>query len=292
LRTGKRSFLKASCAQLPEGVLLELGCRERRNGSAPPLPRLDLADREGGRLEIQAHGLGLGVVRDLDGRAIHLGQVGGKDRGIARLQVRHHRPVLLRLEGADRPLPLADQPQGHRLHPSRRKAAPNLLPQDRADLVAHEPIQDPPGLLGFDLLAVEATRVLERRLDGPLGDLVEDDPAHLPSLACAERLCDVPADGLALTIRVGGQVDGRGLLGGCLQLVQDLLACREGLVLGPEAPFDVHAQGLLGQIPDVSHGGLHAEVAPKVAVDGLRLRWRLDDDEALGQTGSLLPRRH
>ena len=50
-------------------------------------------------------------------------------------------------EGADLALALDDQPQRDRLHASRGKPAPHLVPQQRRDLVAHQPVQHAPRLL-------------------------------------------------------------------------------------------------------------------------------------------------
>ena len=59
-----------------------------------------------------------------------------------------------------------------------------------------------------------------------LGDLVEEDPRDLASVGAAELLGEVPGDGLALAVGVGRQEDVVGLLGGLLELVEDLAPCR------------------------------------------------------------------
>jgi len=124
--------------------------------------------------------------------------------------------------------------------------------------------------------------MLEGLLDRPLGDLVEDHPPHLLARPGAQLLGQMPADGFALAVGVGGEVDRTRVAGGQLQLLHDLLPGRQHLVLGLEALLHVHAQLLLGQIADVPHRGLHLEVPPEIFVDRLRLGRRLDDDEVLG----------
>src|SRR6185369_11928549 len=150
------------------------------------------------------------------------------------------------------------------------------------DLVAHEPVEYPAGLLRVDLLVVELAGMLEGLLDRPFGDLVEDHPADLLACPGAQLLGQVPADGLALAVGVGGQVDRAGIAGRRFQLLHHLLAGGQDLVLGLEALLHVDAEPLLGQVADVPHGGLHLEVPPEVLVDRLRLGRRLDDDEVLG----------
>jgi hypothetical protein len=79
----------------------------------------------------------------------------------------------------DLALAVADEPQRDRLHAARGEPAAHLVPEDRADLVAHQPVEDAPGLLRVDLLLVDLAGVLERVLDRALRDLVEDHAADL-----------------------------------------------------------------------------------------------------------------
>ena len=103
-------------------------------------------------------------------------------------------------------LAVGDQPDGHRLDPARAQVARHLLPEQRAELVADEPVEEPPGLLGVDHVHVDRADVAERLLDGPLGDLVEGHPAD-PVVGQVEGLLEVPGDRLALAVGVGRQVD-------------------------------------------------------------------------------------
>jgi hypothetical protein len=192
-------------------------------------------------------------------------------------------PVLLGHEGPDLALAVADELERDRLHAPRGEAAADLLPEDGAHLVADEPVEDAPCLLGVDLLGVELARVLEGLLDRALRDLVEDHPPELLPRASAELVGEMPADRLALAVGVGGEEDRGRFLGRRLQLVEDLLAGLEDLVLGLEALLDVHAELLLREVADVAHRGLDRVVAAQVLVDRLRLRGRLDDDQVLRQ---------
>ena len=64
------------------------------------------------------------------------------------------------------PLALDDHAGGHALDPAGRQAGHDLLPQDRRDLVAVEPVEDPAGLLGVDQAAVEVAPLVDGPLDG------------------------------------------------------------------------------------------------------------------------------
>ncbi len=134
--------------------------------------------------------------------------------------------------------------------PAERPLA-HLLPEQRADLVADEPVEDAPGLLGVDELDVDLPGMLEGGLDGLLGDLVEND-AVVPPFIRSGDLRQVPGDGLALAVGVGGQVDIRGVLGRLLELVDQLGLVLGHDVLGREAVLDVHADLPLGQVTDVA----------------------------------------
>ena len=116
-------------------------------------------------------------------------------------QLRVDRPVLLRHEGRYLLLALDHHPQRDRLHAARRKPASHLLPEQRAYLVADEPVQDATRLLGIDEALVDVARVLEGVEDGVLRDFVEDD-------ALVRRL--LQAGGLAGRARLSPRPRGRG----------------------------------------------------------------------------------
>ena len=71
------------------------------------------------------------------------------------------------------------------------------------------------------------------------------------------------------------------LLGGVLQLLENLLPARDHLVRGLEPIVDVHAELALRQIADVPHRGDDFVIPAQIFVDGLRLRRRLHHDQCL-----------
>ena len=205
------------------------------------------------------------------GRRLHPGREGSPDP-----------PVLLGIERLDVPLPLDDQAHRHRLHPAGRQATRHLLPQQRRHLVSDEAVQNPPGLLRFHLVHVQPVSVGERFADGGGGDLVENDPPKL-ALGDSQRLGEVPRDGLALPVQVGGQEDeGRGL-GVLAQCGEGPFPGGERLISGLEMVLDVHSQPPLGKVADMADGGQHDVIVAKVSIYGFRLGGRLDDDEVLAQ---------
>ena len=71
-------------------------------------------------------------------------------------------PVLFGDEALDLALALADELERDRLHAAGGEAAADLVPQERADLVAHQPVEHAARLLRVDHLHVDLARMLER----------------------------------------------------------------------------------------------------------------------------------
>ena len=186
------------------------------------------------------------------------------------------------LEGVDLPLPVHHQAHGDGLHPPGGEALLDLVPQQRAQLVAHQAVDHAPRLLGVDEVAVDGPGVLEGLLDGVAGDLVEHDPAGLHRAgAGADGLRQVPGDGLPFAVGVGGQEQLGGVAGLLGQLLDELLLLLGDDVAGLELVLDVHPQAALGQVPDVAERGLHGVAPAEELLDRLRFRWRLDDHQLL-----------
>ena len=121
-------------------------------------PRSTDLTTKGSALEVGDDGLGLGLGgRDellpvlLPQRRDELGRHGRRQVGV-------EAPVLLGHEGPDLPLALADQADRDRLDAAGREAAAHALPEERADLVADQPVEDAPGLLGVHPLLVDPAR--------------------------------------------------------------------------------------------------------------------------------------
>ena len=121
-------------------------------------------------------------------------------------------PELLGYEGADLALALDDQAQRHGLDPPGGEPSPHLVPQQRRHLVAHQAVQHPPRLLGVHQPQVDRPWPLKRFPDSGRRDLVEHHPVDRGPvlLAGLQLLGQMPADGLALPVGVGRQVDGAG----------------------------------------------------------------------------------
>ena len=158
--------------------------------------------------EVGEHRVGFRLVGDLDVRAAALlSSFASNSGGIAAAS----RAVMFQYSSATNlsisRLAIADQLQRDRLHAPGAQPAADLVPEERADLVADEPIEDAARLLRVDHLLVDLGGMLERREHALLGDLVEHQAADLLPVARAELLGQVPADRLAFAVGVGRDED-------------------------------------------------------------------------------------
>ncbi len=147
-------------------------------------------------------------------------------------------PVLLGDELLDLALAISHELQRHRLDAPGAEASPHLVPQQRADFVADEAVENAAGSLRGHHLLIDDAGILQRILDRLLADLVEHEAVYLPLLA-AELVRQMPADRLSLAIRVGGDVDVGRLFGCVLQLFDDFLPGGDRFVLLGKVVLDV-----------------------------------------------------
>src|SRR5215213_2172163 len=273
-------------AQLARGFLLQLRSDKRRDRVALFLSGRDRRDDEALALQFGQYVARLllffymdlallevfAEIGGLDGLLVDAEEPGVEGRRQLRRQVRRYRPVLGRHEGEDIPLALDDQPQRDRLDPARRQPAPDFVPEQGADLIAHDAVEQAARLLRIDEVLVDLGRVPEGFLDSRLGYLVEEHPAdRLAVLSPAfQLLLYVPADSLALAVRVGRHIDHLGVLGGRLELLDDLLFSRDYFVRGLELLIKVDADALLRQVLDVPNGRDDVVIRAEVLVYRLR----------------------
>ena len=292
---GDRHRAFGSVAELAAGLLLHRAGGERRSRVALAAAHLDRGD--GGHLTAQRLDVGprRGLIGDgdlvgLDLASLgHAGPVDPDQGGLVALAGRCleqglQGPVLARREGLDGALALDHEAYGDRLHAAGREAAADLAADERAEGVAHDAVHDAARLLGVDEAHVDVARRGEGIGDGALGDLAE---GHSPGLVVGDvyGLDDVPGDGLALAVEVGGQVHDVGRRGRLADGVELLATVLVDDVLGREVVLDVHAElalaRVLGQVTDVAVRGQHLVAVAKIPFDRPRLGRRLDDHEVL-----------
>ena len=216
--------------------------------------------------------------------AVDLGELGGELAGLATAgQLGCDAPVLLGGEGIDLTLAVDHQADRHALHASRREAAPDLAADQRAQLVADQPIDHAARLLRIDEVQVDRSRMSEGSLDGRLRDLAERHPTHVLVVEPGV-IGDVPGDRLALAVEVGGEPHRLGLAGLVGELLELLAALLERLVVGREVMLEVDPQLLLREVADVAVRGGDGVSGSKVSLDRLCFGGRFDDHQVAAGT--------
>ena len=264
-------------AQLARGLLLKGRGDEGRRRLAALLGLFDVGDRVDAVADVGEDAVGRRLVGQLDlalAVAVEMGQEVAAVLGEPDVDG----PVFLRLEGLDLALAVHDHAGDDALHAPGGQAGAHLAPQEGRELVADDAVEDAARLLRVDQVHVDVARLLHRLGDGVLRDLVEGHAARL-AVRQVEQLAQVPGDGLALAVRVGGEIDAVGLVGGGAQLADDLVLALDGLVIGREIVVDVNAQRLFRQIAQVAHRGLDLVIAAQILGDGFGLGGGFDNQQ-------------
>ena len=247
--------------QFAPGILLQSAGDERRGGTLPAGPLLYFIHGVGGALQLRFQSAGVILTADFQLAAGALARVQRRReqmradrRGAVSVQFGLQRPPFHGDESGDFPFPFHNHPQRHRLHAARRQPQLDFEPQQRADFVAHQPVQDAPRLLRVDQFHINGAGMLKSVLNGLLGDFVKDD-----ALGRALKLVppggglQMPGDGLALPVGVGGQKDVGGAGAGLFQLVHQLFLVFLHQIFGREFLLGGHAQAGLGQVAHMAH---------------------------------------
>ena len=178
-------------------------------------------------------------------------------------------PEFDRLEALDFSLTVDDHGHSHGLHATCRQTGRDLFPQQRAEFVAHKAVQDSSGQLRFVAQRIQLNRVGQGLQNAVLRDFVEQHSVHdghgLVLLApTLNLLCHVPRDGLALAVRVRAEIHVINTFGRFLYILNYFCLAFDYFIAGLKFLFDVHTDGVGGQVLDVSDGGLDDKILAKV----------------------------
>ena len=190
------------------------------------------------------------------------------------------RPVLLRLEVLNFPVTVIHHPGSNGLHPARRQASLDFFPQQGAQLIAHQPVENAPGLLGVHQILVNVPGILNALTHHVFGDLVKGDPFGF-LIRQIQKALEMPADSFSLPVRVGCEIHGVRRLGGLFQIGNNGFLAFDGLVDRLEVVVHIHAEIAFLQVPEVAHAGLYLIVLAQIFPDGFGLRGRLHDDQVV-----------
>ena len=200
---------------------------------------------------------------------------GSEGTGFAQqLQQHIQSPILPGLEGPDLIFPVHHQTGSHGLNTAGAEAPTHLLPEQGGQLIAHNPVQHTPGLLGIHQVIVNISGMCNGFPHHPLGNLVEGNTAG-SAVIQTQQFLQMPGDGFALPVRVRCQIHGVGLGRRFFQLGNNIFFPFDGNIFRFKLRLQVHTQGALGQIPQMAHTGLHHILGAQVFTNGLRLGGRL-----------------
>ena len=169
----------------------------------------------------------------------------------ARAQVGIHIPVFFRLKLLDFLFSVHHHARGDGLHAARGQAFLDLHPEQRADLVAHQPVEHAARLLGVDQLHIDRARLLNRALDRLFGNLVKFHAAGALRVDAQNRR-QMPRNRFSLAVRVRRENDGLRALRFLADALKHFAAASDGDVLRLKIMLNVHAELGFGQIPHVA----------------------------------------
>jgi hypothetical protein len=187
--------------------------------------------------------------------------------------------------------PLDEDLDRDRLNPAGRQFRGHLLPEQRAQRVAEQAVQNAAGFLCLDEVLVQLAGIFESLKDCLLRDLAKNHPAD--GDFWLEQLDQMPADALALAVFVRRENEFCGLFQGGFELVDGFLfafgddverlkfAVDVDSDAGPRLFFDSLGdfRRSVGEIPNVAHTGHHFVFAAEVAADFPRLGRRFHNDQ-------------
>jgi hypothetical protein len=262
-------------AELAARLLLERGGGERRGGLAPGGPHVDLRHLERRADAALEEGFGaVGPVEalgafGLEGYELALGVFGEEQRG--HLEIRRDPEVL------DLAFAFDDKHDGDRLHAAGRELALDLFPQQAGKLPADQAVEHAARLLGVDEVHIDRAGLLHGALDGRLGDLAKNDALGV-ALVETEHLAEVPGNGFALAVFVGGEPHFRGAAGGVLELADHFVLIRGNDVVWAVVVENIDAEVVaFFEVADVAVGAFDGEICAEKFLDGFGLGRRFDD---------------
>ncbi|OQA94006.1 MAG: hypothetical protein BWY25_03024 [Chloroflexi bacterium ADurb.Bin222] len=287
---GDAHGLDRSIVEFARGFLLQGAGGIGRRGTAPPLPLLDPQYLVLSALESLQQGQHVRLRAQLRFITVDADQARAERFAVALFtgtpgsQLRIESPILLRHESFNLAFTFDHQAERHGLYAPGRESAANLAPQQGAEVVADQTVQHAARLLRVHQVEAEGTGMRKGFRHGGLSNLMEDDAMGALGRQLQD-LAQVPGDGFAFAVGVGGEVDIAGFGGGRLELFDHGAFFVRDAVFGREVVLHIHGELGAQQVAHVPDGGFDVVALPQKAPDSARLRRRFDDDELAGGFG-------
>ena len=180
-------------------------------------------------------------------------------------ELRDNRPIFFRHERGDLTLSLDDHAQGNGLDASGGNTSADLVPKQRAYLVADKPIENAARLLRVNNVFVDAPRLLHGCANRFRGDFIEENAKDF-GLVSIENFLEVLADRFTFTIGVGCEKNAIGALRCSAEFLDDLLFAGNDFVDRFEIVLDIDAQFALGQIFHMAERGFNDKFLAQIFI--------------------------
>ena len=186
--------------------------------------------------------------------------------------------ILLFFKGIDFPFSFYDQFYRNRLYASRRESRFYFFPQYRGNFKPHQTVENPAGLLGIHQILIDAPGILNRIQNRIFRDFMEDDPFCVFRLQI-QHLEKMPGNSLSLAVLIGSEPNGFCFFGKCFQFFNHGFLIRRNFIFRLKILFNINAEVLFFQIPDMSETGFDGVTFAQEFFDGFGLCRRLNDNQ-------------
>ena len=247
--------------ELADTFLLHRRRRERRLRLAFALALFDFYDHIGVVRfaaafpgQVVSNGFGCLLCRDFRLLAVDLGQFRRQRQAVFRRIGPADGPIFFRYEGLDGFFPFTDEADGDGLDAAGAEALADFLPQERAQFIADDAVQDAAGLLGVDFLQIDRFRVLDGLEDGFLSNFVEHDAALIVRIDF-QQMGQMPGNGFPFAVRVRCQIDFFRADVFVLQVFDELALIPHIRIRRYKTVFDIDTELIARQIAQVAAAG-------------------------------------
>ena len=229
------------------GLLQRTG-GERRERVHLAVTALALFDHKFRGIQRGHGGVRFSLVMQLQLFAVVLFQLRHKERCLfVFAQLGRHRPELLRHKVGNFLFAVRNNLDRHGLHAAGTQPLPDLAPQQRTQLVTHNTVNNAACLLRVHHVHVDFARFAERRLHCVGRNFVELNAAGVARRQ-PQQVRQMPANRLALAIRVGCQIHFRGILRQLFQRIDQLALAANVNIFRFKVVFQIHPKGAARQV--------------------------------------------
>ena len=174
-------------------------------------------------------------------------------------QLGAQRPVFHRLERFNLAVTVSNNLRRYRLHAACTQALADFTPQQRAELIAYDAVENTACLLCVDHIHINGTRMLDSVLDSSAGNLMKFNTA-LVLRRNAQNMTKMPADCFALAVRVSCQINFIRFFSQGLELLNQLALAADVDILGFKVVLYVDTEGALRQVTQMSHRSSYRKI--------------------------------